>query len=60
MASTQKMFRDRNFDKRNVAAWKFSMSMIDVDLVESQQNGWKEMIKYQSSSADLWGGNPSM
>merc|ERR1712130_642872 len=31
----------------------------NVGLVESQENGWKEMIKYQSSTSDRWGGNPS-
>ena len=60
VASTKKMFTDRNFDSSTLAAWKLSMSSIDPDLLESQQNGWKSMIKYQESFTDVWGGNPSM
>jgi len=59
-SNTQEMFKDATFDEDIVAAWKKSMSEINVDLVESQENGWKEMIKYQSSTSDRWGGNPSM
>jgi len=60
LSSTRKMFKDTTFDEAIVAAWKKTMSVIDVDLVESQENGWKEMIKYQNSTSDLWGGNPSI
>ena len=59
-SNTQEMFKDATFDEDIVAAWKKSMSEINVGLVESQENGWKEMIKYQSSTSDRWGGNPSM
>eukprot|EP00092_Neocalanus_flemingeri_P005587 GFUD01006019.1.p1 GENE.GFUD01006019.1~~GFUD01006019.1.p1 ORF type:complete len:991 (+),score=124.96 GFUD01006019.1:438-2975(+) len=35
------------------------MFTIDKDLVQSQENGWKEMTKYQDQHQDSWGSNPS-
>ena len=35
------------------------MLKIDKDLVESQENGWKEVINYQHSRNDPWGKKPS-
>lgn len=52
-------FGEGSFNFETLNAWMLTMARTDKHLLESQENGWKEMIKYQSSQSDRWGDNPS-
>ena len=57
---TQKaMTGDPRYNTQDFNSMMLSMMNIDKDLVESQENGWKEVIDYQHSRVDPWGKNPS-
>ena len=56
---TAQAFGQGMFTVSALDAWMLAMARTDKDLVMSQENGWREVIKYQESTEDQWGGNPS-
>ena len=59
--STAHAFGEDDFNVKTLDAWVLAMARTDGDLISSQENGWKEMINYQTNyqGSDQWGSNPS-